>query len=506
MRDLIVQQNAQPLEGDILDAEDNKNDSKVNETLDILKSILKSIEYSLTLQEALEYGLEKAKDKIVDSISNLTQKVETISEKLEATAERVQPDQEKENVSSSMADNIAALVQLQTKEVELADTVVQLTPTKEDRRESSALLEKQLTILNSIYKVLLTGTDKKKVEREEKGGFSVLDLFKGRGAKGSSRIKDIFKGIKNAPAKIMTGMKDIFKGGPKQILGNLLKGVKGFFSTILKGLAPLGKKLIGGVLKFILKLNPIVALLAGVFSGLIDGIQEYMKTGDVMKAITAGLGGFLEFLTFGLFDKEDVEKWMKGAKEIWNNLGKYVDEYLVQPFNKIVTTVGKALDEYIVQPVSKFVGTVSELFKQYVMDPIDGFLQSVTSVFTSITDSLMAFLTNFEIPKVSVTLPVVGEISAGPWKPFAGIASAIGGGGGGTAAPSAPPATSGNAVVASSAANDGARDNLATSSAPVIISAPSTNVQNSQNISIPQPVRNPDRSFTDYAGRNRVIA
>lgn len=506
MRDLIVQQNAQPLQGDILDAEDNKNDNKANETINILKSILKSIKYSLTLQEALEYSVAKMKDKIVDSISNLTEKVETITEKLETTAERVEPAEEKQNLTSNIADNISTLVQLQTKEIELADTVVQLTPTKEDRRESTTLLEKQLTILDSIYKVLSTGADKKKTDKEEKNGFSILDLFKGRGAKGSSKIKDIFKGMKNAPAKIMTGMKDIFKGGPKQMLGNLLKGVKGFFSTILKGLAPLGKKLIGGVLKFILKLNPIVALLAGVFSGLIDGIQEYMESGDVMKAITAGLGGLLEFITFGLFNKEDVEKWMAGAKEIWNKLGTYVDEYLVQPFNKLVDTVGKALDEYIVQPVSEFVGTVSDLFKQYVMDPITGFLQSVTGVFTAITDSLMSFLTNFEIPKVSVTLPVVGEISAGPWKPFAGIASAIGGGGGGTAAPSAPPATSGNAVAATSAANNEARDNLSSSSAPVIISAPSTNVQSSQNISIPQPVRNPDRSFTDYAGRNRVIA
>lgn len=406
----------------------------------------------------------------------------------------------------------------------------------EEARELRSLQEKQLTVLDDIFNSLNKGdkTTGKPVAETSMIG----QLLKGLGAaisglagisalakKLGMPFPDIGKAAKGAPDKkgrtagrVSKDGKAIDKVGRVSKDGEDDKDRKAADKAADKAgkvpkdgkaadAVPKGAlgKMIPNLLKGFLKVG-LVGIVASLFSGIVDGIKEYAKSGDIMKALSAGLGGFLEFLTFGLFDKEDVEKWMKGAKEIWNNLGKYVDEYLVQPFNKIVTTVGKALDEYIVQPVSKFVGTVSELFKQYVMDPIDGFLQSVTSVFTSITDSLMAFLTNFEIPKVSVTLPVVGEISAGPWKPFAGIASAIGGGGGGTAAPSAPPATSGNAVVASSAANDGARDNLATSSAPVIISAPSTNVQNSQNISIPQPVRNPDRSFTDYAGRNRVIA
>jgi hypothetical protein len=41
--------------------------------------------------------------------------------------------------------------------------------------------------------------------------------------------------------------------------------------------------------------------------------------------------------------------------------------------------------------------------------------------------------------------------------------------------------------------------------APVIISSPTTNVQNKQTIITPQPVRNPDTTFTQYTNRNRVI-
>lgn len=397
----------------------------------------------------------------------------------------------------------------------------------EEARELRSLQEKQLTVLDDIFNSLNKGdkTTGKPVAETSMIGQLLKGL--GRAISGLAGISalakklgmpfpDIGKAAKGAPDKKGRTADRVSKDGEDGKAGKASKDGKDGKASKDGKAGKAGKaadavpkgalgKMIPNLLKGFLKVG-LVGIVASLFSGIVDGIKEYAKSGDIMKALTAGLGGFLEFLTFGLFDKEDVEKWLKGAKEIWNNLGTYVDEYLVQPFNKIVDTVGKALDEYIVQPVSNFIGTVSELFKQYVMDPIAGFLESVTGVFTSITDSLMAFLTNFEIPKVSVTLPVVGEISAGPWKPFAGIASAIGGGGGGTAAPSAPPATSGNAVVASSAANDGARDNLAASSAPVIISAPSTNVQNSQNISIPQPVRNPDRSFTNYAGRNRVIA
>lgn len=318
----------------------------------------------------------------------------------------------------------------------------------EQQRESLVLLQKQTDLLEGILTALGGKTEGKPATQQTRPG---------------SEDK---------------GIGDVFKNGIKKLIPNLLKGF--------------------------LKVG-LVGLVAGLFSGIVDGFKEYFKSGDIGKALSTGIGGFLEFLTFGLFNKDDVEKWLKGAMDMWNNIGNYVDEYLITPINNFVDAVGKALDEYIVQPISNFIDTVGTLFKQYIMDPVSGFLESVTNVFSSITDSLVSFLNGFEIPKVSVKLPVVGEVSAGPWKPFAGIAEAIKGGTTPSAAPSAPPTNIGNAVAATSASNEAVKQSAPAASAPVVISAPSTNVQNSQNVTMSQPVRNPDMSFNRYMSRSRVI-
>ena len=44
-------------------------------------------------------------------------------------------------------------------------------------------------------------------------------------------------------------------------------------------------------------------IVGALFEGLMDGFNEFMATGDIGKAIVAGLAGIVDFLTFGLFDK-----------------------------------------------------------------------------------------------------------------------------------------------------------------------------------------------------------
>ena len=438
---------------EVLDAED-----RGDQTASILKNILSTLKKSLIVQEEMQSSLEKLANSISKPMTSAR-----VDSSVVPTAIR----QSSTNTMNSLtfARETMLLKGPATPSAVPSKSVVPMlgyTPTvaqkdksvepsaavsSEEKRETLALLEKQTTLLEGILAALGGKAEAKPAPKATKDDASAAG--------------------------------GLLSGGIKKMIPNLLKGF--------------------------LKVG-LVGMIAGLFSGVVDGIKEYAKSGDIMKALSAGLGGFLEFLTFGLFNKDDVERWLKGAKEIWNNLGTYVDEYLVQPFNSLVDTVGKALDEYVVQPLSNFIGTVSDLFKQYVMDPISGFLQNVTSVFSSITDSLVAFLNGFEIPKVSVNLPVVGEISAGPWKPFAGVANAIKGGEAKpTATPSTPAPTSGNAVAATSASNVAARDSMATQSAPVIVSAPSTNVQNKQNVTIPQPVRNPDMSFNRYMNKSRVI-
>ena len=43
----------------------------------------------------------------------------------------------------------------------------------------------------------------------------------------------------------------------------------------------------------------------GVFEGFREGAEEFKQSGELDKAITKGLGGFAESITFGLVDKDD---------------------------------------------------------------------------------------------------------------------------------------------------------------------------------------------------------
>lgn len=68
------------------------------------------------------------------------------------------------------------------------------------------------------------------------------------------------------------------------------------------------------------------------------------------------------------------------------------------------------------------------------------------------------------------------------------------------------PAAVSDKVYDTSAANAAAqRAGVRGQSTPTIITAPTTNIQNTQNINMPQPVRNPDVTYSTYMNRNRVI-
>jgi hypothetical protein len=133
------------------------------------------------------------------------------------------------------------------------------------------------------------------------------------------------------------------------------------------------------------------------------------------------------------------------------------------------------------------------------MKPIEEFLSPLTNFFKSIKDSVMNFVTGFEIPGISFTVPVINkEVSLGPWKPFAETS---------TAKASAPAPAEANAVYRKSGDNAGAAAENNKSAAPVIINAP-TSVNNSsskQNITMPAPTRNTDNGLNTYVQKNTMF-
>jgi len=204
---------------------------------------------------------------------------------------------------------------------------------------SESQLEEQKTT-NSLLEKMLEGSDK---EEETSSGGGLLGFLMG------SMIGAKLKGMVGA---VGAGLKKAF---------TLLFSPRALLKVLSKVIAP-------------------VAIIATLGKGIMDGFKEFSESGSILEAVKAGLGGMLEFISFGLFDKDSLSglfDWM-----------------------------GTAYNDYIKEPLNKF-----------LIDPIKNMFESVSNWFTSIGESLMGFFSEFKIPGIS--FKVMGkEIGIGPWQPF----------------------------------------------------------------------------------------
>ena len=220
----------------------------------------------------------------------------------------------------------------------------------------------------------------------------------------------------------------------------------GFLDTIMSflgtGLMNAFKALFNpmNILKALGKVFAIGMIVGALFEGVMDGFDEFMKTGDIGKALIAGLAGIIDFLTFGLFDKEKI-------KEVIGDFSKWIGDHVVKPFAEFITTM---------------------------------------------KDSFMALIENIGIPEIKFKIPVIGkEVSIGPFYPFKSDAKP-------SASPEAPaPTSSGNQVEQQSADNAGAILTPAASSSTNVVNAPQT-TNNSTTQIIKSPIRNQESSQSRY--------
>ncbi len=195
------------------------------------------------------------------------------------------------------------------------------------------------------------------------------------------------------------------------------------------------------LLKTLGKVFAIGALIGALWEGLTDGFDEFMKTGDIGKAIVAGLAGIVDFLTFGLFDKEKI-------KEVIGDMAAWVDDH-------------------IVKPISQFFGQIK--------------------------DSFLNMLSKIGIPEISTgklsLIPGVPE-KIGPWYPFKDMASGK--------SPETIAPTTANAVEKKSADNAAAAiPESGGGDKTNVVNAPVTN-NTTQNQVIRAPIRNQDSSANAY--------
>lgn len=191
-----------------------------------------------------------------------------------------------------------------------------------------------------------------------------------------------------------------FLGGIMSMLGkSLLTAFKALFNPAV-------------LLKFLTKFLAPAMLIGGIINGIMDGWNAFIEGGSFSDVIIAGLGGVLEFLSFGLFDANTI-------KNIVGAVSGFVDEYVIEPIKKFIGFLGESFDTYIKQPILGAFEYIGTLFTEYIINPIKEFFAPVADFFKKIKDQVFGFLEDFGIPEIGFTIPVINKkVSIGPFYPF----------------------------------------------------------------------------------------
>jgi len=123
------------------------------------------------------------------------------------------------------------------------------------------------------------------------------------------------------------------------------------------------------IIKILGKLALPLVIAGSLFEGLTAGFAAYKETGSIWEAYKATVGGVVEFLTFGLIDKEMVGKFYQGiadfVKPVKDAIGKIytsIKEYVGEKVDGVKAFFGMKIEPKVTKPVD--VGSKEELEKQ----------------------------------------------------------------------------------------------------------------------------------------------
>jgi len=207
-------------------------------------------------------------------------------------------------------------------------------------------------------------------------------------------------------------------GGPKKFLSGLISSLMGVLSSVgsmlMTGLTAALKFLFNPkmLMKLFSKVLLPLAIVGSIVNGLMDGFKVFMDGGSIGDALIAGLGGMLEFLTFGLIDAKvigNVVEWLTG----------FVDEWIIQPITNFFNFLGEAFNTYIAEPITAAFEMVGNLFTEYILNPLKEIFAPIANFFKKIKDQVFGFLEDFGIPEIGFTIPIINKkVSVGPFYPF----------------------------------------------------------------------------------------
>ena len=133
-----------------------------------------------------------------------------------------------------------------------------------------------------------------------------LDSKIGRKIKSSKIFRKLKIGFKKLKRSIVNVIKKMFN---KKLLAKI-------FSP--KNLL----KVLFNVVKVVGSIGLIVSIVSSIGVGFYDAFKKYQESGNLFEALKAGLVGILDFLSFGLFGKEEIDKLFKCIPKLWEDFTK----------------------------------------------------------------------------------------------------------------------------------------------------------------------------------------
>lgn len=236
---------------------------------------------------------------------------------------------------------------------------------------------------------------------------------------------DLLQLISDNVALMVAGSSKKSQTGTMQVddkaTGGLMDTVSGIFSFMGDMLMNVIGKVFSfkSITKFVTKFFAPAAIVMALGNGIIDGFKAYMDTGSISDALVAGFGGVLDFISFGLFDKDTL-------KHVIDAVGPMVNDYIVKPVSDFIGGISDAFQQYIAQPIQQafgammdFAQNINDLFVNTIVTPIQKAFDPISDFFNSMVDAVMGTLNSIEIPGVSFKLPFKDDpITIGPWHPF----------------------------------------------------------------------------------------
>lgn len=251
--------------------------------------------------------------------------------------------------------------------------------------DNDGLINEQLRTISKQLEPLINGLEERRRESElfnEK----LLDSLNNFQSKNEQLKKDDSGGAGGMLGGIIQG---IFN--PKKLLGGLKNILGKTFVSIGKSIPRLLSRL------------AIPAMVVGALvNGVMDGFNEFKKSGNMKEAVFTAAGGFLDFLTFGLFGKEELQGVTDKIKE---STGRFF-EVLSTPFDTIVNF----LDSLVTGSTEDVITNLAKLNPIYTIgsmltDTFTIIMDELSKSFDAMILSVKNYFKDFKLPSFDLELP-----------------------------------------------------------------------------------------------------